>query len=304
MVSLENRITYSYRINESPKLSAFNNLLLNNDIVSPRKQDLNEYDEIYFEIVKAVHANDKDAFEYYYNKKSKSHPSKESPTPFVNDDFLIFCLLIGLKKFDLNKDWIKNILSIRSRSAITITFNNILNDNYNSNDNLYEIVLMYFQINNPDLITNELFNNAYKRIIKNDSLFDSKSDFQILCTLRAYDLIIELKDGSEINLLKQFNSRFLKRIKLLSVFIQTLFVLILLYAITFALSNIQGVNSFINNYNLAMRIVSLFGLSLLSNTVSSIRKKIYKISLSIFGYPKELIKQIKKHSDIEAGDIT
>ena len=74
-------------------------------------------------------------------------------------------------------------------------------------------------INDPSLITNDFLNTTFKSISENTTLFESKSDFQILCAIRAYDLIIELKeasDGSEINLLKEFNAIFIKRIKILS----------------------------------------------------------------------------------------
>jgi hypothetical protein len=146
MVSLENRVDYSLRINQSQKLSAFNNLLLGKTILPLSKQEMNQSDEIYFELVSAIHTKDKATFEKFYNKKNKSHPSKESPSPFVNDDFLIFSLIVGILKFGLDKAWIKEIISLRNRNAITITLENILNENYYSKSNLSEIVLMYFQL--------------------------------------------------------------------------------------------------------------------------------------------------------------
>jgi len=297
MVSLKNKTDYSLRIKESPKLSAFNNLLLNKAIVLPKKQDLNDSDEIYFGLVNAIHTKEKSTFENYYNKKNKSHPSKESPSPFVNDDFLIFCLIVGISKYGLDKSWIKNIVSIRSRNAITITLENILNENYYSKSNLSEIVLMYFQINNPSLITNDFLNNAFKSINENTALFESKSDFQILCSIRAYDLIIELKeapDGSEINLLKQFNSIFLKRINLFSWFIQTTFLVALLYSAIELISFTPATKEFFDKIGSVLKLFGLVGLSQLGNLVPFIKRISYKTLLRIFGYPKELSKGLHK----------
>jgi hypothetical protein len=297
MVSLENRTDYSLRINESHKLTAFNNLLLGKDIVSFQKEDLNESDEIYLGLVNGIHSNDQAAFENYYNKKNKSHPSKESPSPFVSDDFLIFCLIVGITKFRLNNSWIKTIVSIRSRNAITITLENILNENYYSKSNLYEIVLMYFQLNNPSLITNDFLNNTYKSIVENTTLFDSKSDFQILCAVRAYDLIIELKvspEGSEINLLKEFNSSFLKRIKILSWFIQTVLLVALLYATIELISFKPTVKEFFDKIGSVLKIFGLFGISQLGNIFPIIKRKSYETLLRILGYPKALVKEVHK----------
>ena len=111
MVSLEEKSTYQVRINESPKLTAFNNLLLGKPTIQPDIADLKESDELYYAIVTAIQTNDKTLFETYFNKKNKSNPSKESPSPFVNDDFLIFCLIVGIIKFGCDKSWIKNIIS-------------------------------------------------------------------------------------------------------------------------------------------------------------------------------------------------
>ena len=176
MVSLENRSNYLLRINESAKLSAFNNLLLNKSIVIP-SEELNESDEIYFGLVDAIQTKNQTAFESFYNRKSKSNPSKESPSPFVNDDFLIFCLTVGIMKFGLDQRWIKNIISLRSRTPITITLENIVNENIYSKSNLPEIILMYFKLNNQALIANAFLTIAFKSISDNIAIFESKSDF-------------------------------------------------------------------------------------------------------------------------------
>jgi hypothetical protein len=213
MVSLENKNQYLSKISESLKLAAFNYFLLDKTILQPQGQEISESEEIYFGIISAIQTNEKATFEKYYNKKNKSKPSKESPAPFVNDDFLIFSIIVGVSKFKINNSWIKSIVSIRSKNAITTTLDNLIGGNYYSTSNLPEIVCMFLQLVNQDLITNEFQNFAFKKINENIKLFDSRSDFQILCALNAYNSIILLKEapeGSEIQQLKTFNSRFIK----------------------------------------------------------------------------------------------
>src|SRR5690554_6210836 len=102
MVSIENRVLYMERINESPKLKAFHNFLLGKEI-SSLFNNTSETDEQFFKLLSAIQADNKATFEEIYVKKSKSNPTKESPAPFVNDDYLIFCLIIGVSKFYIDR---------------------------------------------------------------------------------------------------------------------------------------------------------------------------------------------------------
>lgn len=122
-----------------------NQLLTGKTITQPQGDDFSETDDIYFGIISAIQSNDKTAFEKHYGKKSKSKPSKESPAPFVNDDFLVFSIIVGVSKFKLDKSWIKHTASIRSKNSITTTLDNLLAENYYSTSNLPEIVFMFLR---------------------------------------------------------------------------------------------------------------------------------------------------------------
>lgn len=288
MVSIEDKVIYQLRINETPKLAAFNNLLLNKPFLL-NIPELNESEEIYFGIISAIQSKNKILFETHYNKKKKSNPSKESPSPFVNDDFLIFCLIVGIVKFNSNKSWINNIIAIRSRNNITITFENIINENYFSKNNLPEIVLMFFQLTNKELINSEFLTLTFKSISENMALFESKSDFHIICAKCAYDLCIVLKespDGSEIKLLQLFNEKFLKRVKILSWLVQTVLMFLFLFLIIKVFSCFPTVKTFFDDYD---PIFGVLGLSLLGNFIPAIKKNSYEMLLKAFGYSNELI---------------
>jgi len=297
MVSLEDKKSYLNDIRESPKIRAFHDLLIEKPIFSSLGESLNETEEIFFGVIGSIQTNNQELFEQFYNRKNKSNPKKESPSPFVNDDFLIFCLLLGILKFGLNTDWIKGIISIRSRNLITITFENILNGNYYSKDNLQEILLIYFLFNSQTLITNDFLTTAFKSINENISLFEDKSDFYKLCSIRAYDFIIELKespDGSEINLLKDFNSKFIKRVKILSFIIRTSAFILFLYTLLKILIKIPSINVFFEKYDPIFTTLGILGISVLGNYIPKIKEKSYKILLQLFGYPLDLIQKLDK----------
>lgn len=298
MVSIENKISYLNRIGDSPKLAAFEQLLTGKVIILPSGNDLSETDEIYFGIISAIQSNDKSAFEKHYRKKSKSNPSKESPAPFVNDDFLIFSIILGVAKFNIDKVWIKNIVSIRSKNPITTTLDNLLAENYYSTSNLPDIVLMFLQNINSSLITNHFINSTFKRINENTTLFDSKSDFQILCAIHAYNSIILLKEapeGSEIKLLKSFDSRFVKRMKVLSWVMQLLILAGIIYGLLKLPKYSPKTVDLIDDYGFAFTILGALGFTFFGNQLGFIRRKTHELTMRLFGYPNRLIKkQIKE----------
>lgn len=298
MVSLENKISYLNRIGDSPKLAAFNQLLTGKTIVQPISNDVSKSDEIYFGIISAIQTNDKSTFEKHYGKKSKSNPSKESPAPFVNDDFLIFSIILGVAKFNIDKAWIKYIVSIRSKNPITTTLDNLLAENYYSTSNLPEIVLMFLQNINQSLITNDFLNSTFKKINENTALLESKSDFQILCAIHAYNSIILLKkapEGSEIQLLKSFDSRFVQRMKVLSWVMQLLILAGIIYGLLKLPKYSPETVNLIDDYGFAFTILGALGFTFFGNQLGFIRRKTHELTMRLFGYPKGLIKNNKEN---------
>lgn len=292
MVSIIDRVSYMERINESPKLKAFHQFLLGKEIASSSFNSFSIPEEQFYKIITAIQTNHKTTFEEIYSKKSKSNPKKETPAPFVNDDYLIFCLIIGICKFDIDKTWIKNILSIRNRNTTTITLENILNENYSSTSNQSEVILMYLHLYNPSKINNDILNTTYKSITENTTLLENKNDFQILCALIAYDLIIyqkEASEGSEITALKIFNKSFKRRIKLLSWILQTIIFSVLIYGAIELSKYSPEIVDFLNNKEYVFNIFGAIGLTFLSNLVPFFKNKSQEILMRLFGYPKELI---------------
>lgn len=294
MVSVENRFSYLDRINESSKLKAFHYLLLGKEINSLANNNLSDADEQFFKILYAIQTSNKTAFEEIYAKKSKSNPTKDSPAPFVNDDYLIFCLIIAIIKFGIDQTWIKSIISIRNRNTTTITFENILNENFSSTSNQTEVVLTFLQLCKQSKINNDLLNQAFKSITENTTLLESRNDFQILCAFRAYDFVIyqkEASEGNEITSLKNFNQKFKTRIKISSWIIQVGISFGLIYIILELPKYSPEIVALIDKNGYIFNIFGALGITLFSNIFSFIRNKSKEILMLLFGYPKELIKR-------------
>lgn len=294
MVSLENRFSYTERIKESPKLKTFHYFLIGKETSSLPNNNISDANEQFFKIISAIQMNNKAAFEEIYAKKSKSKPSKDSPAPFVNDDYLIFCFIVAIIKFGIDKSWIKSIISIRTRSATTITFENILSGNFLSTSNQAEVVLTFLQLWNQSKINNDLLNITYKSITENTALLECRNDFQILCAFRAYDLIIEQKEaskGNEITLLKSFNQNFIKRIRVLSWIIQAVVFFGLIYGLFRLPIYKPETVTFIEKYNFIFTLLGVSGFTFLGNQIPLIKTKSQELLMRLFGYPKELIKK-------------
>ncbi len=292
MVSIADRISYMERVNESPKLKAFHNFLIGKEFRSA-SNSISDSDEQFLKILASIQSNDKTAFREIYDKKSKSNPSKDSPAPFVNDDYLIFCLIVGIAKFSIDKTWIKNIVSIRNRTTITITLDNILNENYLSTSNQVEVVLMFLHLCKQSSINNSLLNIAYKSITENNEIIESRNDFHILCAFSAYDLIIyqkEATEGNEITLLKNFNKHFKTRIKYLSWALQAIIFFGMIYVLLRLPNYSPEVISLIEKYNFVFTLLGVSGFTFLGNQIPFIKNKSQELLMRLFGYPKELLR--------------
>lgn len=297
MVFIENRYSYfQQRVNETPKLKTFYQFLLDKE-VDALSNNVTDIDKQFLKILSSIQKNDKSAFGEIHSDRSRSTPGKGSQSPFINDDYLIFAFIVGITKFKIDKTWIKSIISIRSRNPITITFENILNENYLSTDNQPEIILVFLNLCNQLLIDNALLNKTYRSITENTTLFENRNDFQILCAIKAYDLIIELKevsDGNEITLLKEFNKTFKKRIEILSWITQAGVFLCVFYVLVELSNYFPGIAEFFDKNDGVFTILGISGFTVLGNVIPFIKNKWHELLMRLFGYPKGLIQKTEK----------
>lgn len=260
MVPLESRSKYLMELGQNPKLLAFYNMLYGKSIVIPPSQ-LSETDEIYYSMLEAIVTDNKNLFKIHFQKISKRTPSKDSVSPFVHDDLLIFTLLVGVIKFALEKAWLRNVFSVRSTSTITSTFDALLNNNYQSRSNLCEIVIPFLELLNDHSLTTEYLNEAYLTISNSQNIFDSRHDFQTMLSLKAYDSIVLSRDseGSELSRLKTFERRYTARIKILTLIVYNVLLITGLYFIVKLLGSYPAIKDYTDTIGL---VVGILGVSL------------------------------------------
>lgn len=221
MVFVENKNTYLSKIKEDNILKVFYCFLQNNSLQINFEDYQNQTDKDYASFIQALILNDKSSFTQLYNQFSQKKPSATSP--WVNNDFLIFTLIVGVFHFNIDKEWINNVINTRSTQnviqlKINTTLKNIISNNFTSNDNLQEIVLV-FQYLLSGNFNIDITKSLYQRVTNDPELFSGKHDFHTCIALRAIEIVVDSKDFSnakEIHDLKKFSELFLNRVDKIS----------------------------------------------------------------------------------------
>lgn len=281
------RGAYNTFVSTNKKLLAFSNLCTGDLISMPDIGSMPEADQVYYQAIQAIQTNNNFEFNNAYQVLSKRTPTKDSPTPFVHNDFLIFTLICGIIKFNIDKAWIKNIIDVRSRNAITNTFENIINGNTFNNTNLPEVTISLMNILEKSEYPSKYLNDSYKKIIAYRENYYI-SDFLKLSALNAYDTIILLKDvaeNGEYTLLKKFETRFLKRINIAGIILYNITTIAILYGLIKVIALYPYLKNFVEQTGL---IVGVLGIGIISsNLLRKVRKWFISILLLLLGYPKE-----------------
>ena len=107
MVFIEEKHSYLSSLSNQPKQKALYALVSEETLVQPT--EVSEIDAIYYSSIQAIKKNAKADFSIQYSKISKRKVSKNTTAPFVHDDFLMFTLVIGVIKFECDKDWLLGV---------------------------------------------------------------------------------------------------------------------------------------------------------------------------------------------------
>jgi hypothetical protein len=296
MVSLEARLNYLATIEQNIKLLAFNYLLQGIDKEFTSGENTSLTDDIYYQFIKSIIKKDKSLFCETYQKISNRLPTGDSQAPYINNDFLIFPIIIGIKLFSINPGWIFKVIDIRKNSPVTVTFKNILLENYDSKDNQFSIIITHLSIVNSALISQKMFDEFYYSVTKDTGLFERKSDFDILIALRAYDILLLHKGippEGEVYELQNFERRFLEIVKVIAFVIKNIFfcsVFLLIYKISLSHDQIR---KFIVDFGI---ILGFFGVGILFgvNVNQIVQSYFRNLILLLLGYPKSRISKLYK----------
>lgn len=148
---------------------------------------------------------------------SAKYPTEDSP--YIYKDLQVFLFICVTKKFSLSHDWIIRFVENRKsaepeKNAITKTFRNLLSNNLDSTDNLFEIVIVYKNIIGSEETNETFLNETYEKLSNMDFPFYN-SDFLNLVALKSIDFIVtskELTSFRDSKHLRTFAEKFDKRI--------------------------------------------------------------------------------------------
>lgn len=283
MVFIEEKHSYLSSLADQPKQKALY-ALVSDEKVEAKPSEASETDAIYYSSIEAIKKNSKENFNAQYAKISKRKISENSTAPFVHDDFLIFSLVIGVLKFDCDKDWLLGVIRNRAKSKTTTTFENLLTGNYQSKANNQSLVLAFLFLLDKSKITNDQLNEAYN--VMSDTKEAFNNDFIRIVYYRAFDIIIQFKlprNTDEVSRLLEFESRFKKRINVFSIITYNLFIVGILVGAYKILQLLpEDKKLVVNDLNLIIGLGAIIGLS--GNFIPKMKTKFKELILRAFGY--------------------
>lgn len=283
MVFIEEKHSYLRSLVDQPKLKALY-ALVSDDTFPAKPNEVSEIDTIYYSSVQAIKKKAKEDFNTQYVKISKRKVSENSAAPFVHDDFLIFTLIIGVLKFDCNKDWLLGVVRKRAKGKTTTTFENLLTGNYQSKANNQSMVLAFLFLLDKSKITNDQLNEAYYAISDTKESFNN--DFIRIVHYRAFDIIIQFKlprDTDEVSRLLEFESRFKKRINVFSMIAYNIFLACFLYGLYKFLNFLpEDKKLVVDDLSLILGFWGILGFS--GNFIPKVKIRFQKLVFKAFGY--------------------
>ena len=283
MVFIEEKHSYLSSLANQPKQAALV-ALVTDEVFQLPQGSFSEPDTIYYSSIQAIKKNSKESFESQYAKISKRKVSENSVSPFIHDDFLIFTLVIGVLKFECDKEWLLGVIRNRARGKVTTSFENLLIGNYLSKANNQSMVLVFLFLLDKSKITNDQLNEAYNTMSDTKESFNS--DFIRIVYYRAFDIIIQFKlprDADEVSRLLEFEGRFKKRINIFSIVVYNLFIIGILCGAYKAFQLLpEDKKLFVNDLNLILGLGAVIGLS--GNFIPKLKTKFQEMILRAFGY--------------------
>jgi hypothetical protein len=218
MVSLISRSEYIRQFGTDEYSAILIDFLLNSEFSIKDRLPPSNAEDAAICALYSIKSNIQKMFSDVYEYISRRKPKRESD--WINDDILLFALTLGICKFNLDKQWLIEVLEIRishshsENKLIAQTFIDILRSNLNSKDNCQPLMLVmkYYLI--LPIGDSTHVNSIYQDIIKNDYPY-FKAIFLNLITLKAFDIILltkDLVDWRQQQAITDFVNQYSKRI--------------------------------------------------------------------------------------------
>lgn len=197
MVSLISQSTYIKQIESDESNKALVDFLYGRSLDISSKLSLSNANNILLYALNAIQKNDRNSFIEAHGNINHRQPNPDSD--WIYNDILLFSLVLGVKKFELEKTPLLKILNTRSsqsdteKELVTQTFEDVLKNNFESIDNYQPLMLVMKYYLDVSLGDEETINNTYLELVEREfPIF--KAPFLNLISLKAINIILLSKN--------------------------------------------------------------------------------------------------------------
>lgn len=235
-----------------------------------------------------VQQGDSAAATALYQKLSARQARPDSE--WIHNDYFVFALVCAVRKFQLNSQWLRQVLHHRPSSEqeqrlINKTFDNIIAGNYNAREDYHQISVVCQLVTHQEQFDVERLHKMFAYLWRNPFPY-FESEFLNILSLRAIKGAFEAKgllNPEEFFAAEKFTQRFLTRTSRLATILVTASVLTLILSLAIATFRYPN-NIWVKG---ALSLSAVFGVDVLAS-FSSLRGYLQKIVTKalrhFFGY--------------------
>jgi hypothetical protein len=281
MVSIISRSDFVRQFESDEYTTALVDFLLGNLLRKSNNVSTSNANEISKQVFYALQNNDKELFSELYQEITRRKPKSDSE--WVHNDILLFAVTLGTKKFNLNKQWLDEVLSIRIEHSheesklITQTYIDVLKGNLENAGNHRPLMIVLKYLLGFPVGSNEYVNSVYEEIIQSPFPYSKAAFINLIC-LKGYDIILLSKGLMDLDRqrdIEDFITHFNKRInQVASFFWWLLLLLVVVLSVGFLLIYIGADSQNAEKIDRILNILPFFGFSGLIIPVLVYKKRI------------------------------
>lgn len=216
-----------------------------------------------------------------YQKLSARQARPDSE--WIHNDYFVFALVCTVRKFQLDSQWLRQLMGHRPSSEseqriINKTFDNIIAGNYNAREDYHQISVICQLITHQEQLESERLHKMFAYLWRHPFPY-FESEFLNIVSLRAIKVAFEAKgllNPEEFFAAEKFTERFLMRTSRLATVLVAAPVLLLI--IYLAIATFQYPNNFWVKG--ALTLSAAFGVDVLAS-FSSLQGYLRKIATTI-----------------------
>lgn len=280
MVSLMERSEYIQQLESDEYTATLVDFLLGKNLSRCNYISTSNANEISKFVFYALQRNDQAFFLQLYDDIVQRKPKPESE--WMHNDTLLFALILGVKKFKLNGNWLEEVLKIRINHSrddgklVAQTFIDISKDNLENNNNYRPLMIVMKYFLDLPLGDVEYVNSVYQDLVQKSFPYSKVAFLNLIC-LRALDTIILSKGLIDLKRQKAIDEFVVKFNHRVTQMATTLWVL--LATLTLSASILLGSYYFYTSsqqvelINRILAILSFLGLGGSINTLIFVQRK-------------------------------